>query len=62
MTIFTATQQEKHKACIATTIIKIVRTSLHYQDIEGPMQIERGKSYSLILLCLKINCINVRIK
>ena len=32
------------------------------KDMKGPMQIKRGKSYSLMLFCLKINCINIRTK
>ena len=44
-----------------TTISKIVHSSLS-KDMKGPMQIKRGKCYSLMLLCLKINCINIRTK
>ena len=42
-----------------TTISKIVHPSLS-KDMKGPMQIKRGKCYSLMLLCLKINCIRTK--
>ena len=57
VTIFTATQ-----LIWQINISKVVRPSLHYQDMKGPKQIERGKCYSLMLLCLKFNCVNIRIK
>ena len=42
-----------------TTISKIVHPSLS-KDIKGLMQIKRSKCYWLMLLYLKINCINKR--
>ena len=44
-----------------TTITKIVHPSL-LKDMKGPVQIKRDKCYSLMLLCLKINFINLRTK
>ena len=44
-----------------TTIIKIVHPLLS-KDMKGPMQIKRGKCNSFMLLCLKINCMNLRNK
>ena len=32
------------------------------KDMKGPMYIKRDKCYSLMLFCLKINCINLRTK
>ena len=55
-------QLKKHSYDISTTISKVIRPSLHYQDMKGPMQIKSGKCYSLMLLCLKINCINMSSK
>ena len=43
-----------------TTISKIVHPSLS-KDMKGPVQINVN-CYSLMLLCLKINCINLRTK
>ena len=40
-------------------ISKIVHPSLP-KDITGATQIKRDKCYSLMLLCLKINCINFK--
>ena len=40
------------------TISEIVHPSLS-KDMKGPMQFKRDKCYSLMLLCLKINCINL---
>ena len=42
-----------------TTISKIGHPSLS-KDFKGPIQINRGKCYSSMLLCLKINCINIK--
>ena len=64
--IITSTKQA---ICIAThlkniwdtTFSKIAHPSLS-KNMKGPMQIKRGKCYSLMLLCLKINCINIRTK
>ena len=36
--------------------------SVQWEDMKGPMQIKRDKCYSLMLLCLKISCINLRTK
>ena len=60
--IFTVMQLKKHSYDISTTISKVIRPSLHYQDMKGPMQIKSGKCYSLMLPCLKINCINMSSK
>ena len=46
---------------IGTTVSKIVHPPLS-KDMKGPMEIKRGKCYSLMLLCLKIKSINMRIK
>ena len=40
---------------------KIVHLSLS-KDMKGAMQMKRDKCYSLMLLCLKMNCLNLRIK
>ena len=40
---------------------KIVHPSLS-KDLKGPTQIKGDKCYSLMLLCLKMNCINLRTK
>ena len=55
---FIATKTLHH---MAYHISKIAHPSLS-KDMTGPVQIERGKCYSLMLLCLKINCINIRAK
>ena len=60
MAIFMATHFKKHVIWHATTS-KIAYPSLS-KDMKGPMQIRRGECYSLMLLCLKINCINIRTK
>ena len=43
------------------TISRIVHSPLS-KEMKGPMRIKGGKCYSLMLLCLKINCINIRTK
>ena len=40
---------------------KIVHPSLS-KDMKGPMQIKRSEWYSLMLIRLKINCINIKTK
>ena len=47
---------------IPTTISKIVHDPSSSKDMKGPVQIESDKCYSLMILCLKINCINLRTK
>ena len=42
-------------------IYRIVHPSLS-KDMKGPIQINRDECYSLMLLCLKINSINIRTK
>ena len=59
--IFIATHLKRHMAYHYQTITKITHPSLP-KDIEGPMQIKRGLCYSLMLLYLKMNCINIRTK
>ena len=55
-------QPRKHQIIIwHTTISKIVHPSLS-KNMKGPIQIKREKCYSLMLLCLKINCIKLRTK
>ena len=54
--IFIAMHLKKH--IWHTTISKIIHPSLS-KNKKGPMQIKRSKCYSLMLLCLKINCINI---
>ena len=44
-----------------TTISKIIHPSLRKQ-MKGPMQIMKDKCYSSMLLCLKINYINLKTK
>ena len=44
-----------------TTISKIIHPSLRKQ-MKGPMQIRKDKCYSSMLLCLKINYINLKTK
>ena len=50
-----------HENSIPLLASKIVHPSLS-KDMKGPMQIKTDKCYSLMLFCLKINCINLRTK
>ena len=58
--IFVAMHLKEHSIWHTTTS-QIVYLSLS-KDMKIPMQIKRGKCYSLMILCLKFNCINRRTK